>query len=483
MKKKIVYGLAIFALMFFSGGVYIVMTTQETIYELHRLSQLHRTVALRKDLLLSIKKNQDSLLLRKRNSHFSLEQGPDDQNMMALVETCFVCHASTPLRGEIENLKKQLEGYGILTGAVFNEEPGSALADKRTGAALAIGVNLIRRMEGIIQVTSTNLEKQERSILKGINEKKALLFILVTIGPFFTVGLAFFLVRGLTRPLNSLLDATRRLKSGDLEYRIGELDDEFGEVASSFNEMAASLKAQLLEMQRTEQLRVCGEMAAGLAHEIRNPLAGMKVSIEVLLSELDLEAQDKEVLTKMIEQIRHLELLMKNLLNYARPSAAQPTNVDINKILDKTVYFTEKHPSFTTATPKKQLVRNFDQHLPEIVCDPQKIQQVFLNILLNAAEAIPEGGKITVGTSLDPNAKSVVIEISDTGKGIPAELIEKIFQPFFTTKGKGTGLGLAVSKRIVEENGGLIAVSSNPSGGVTFRITLPVQPPDPRLTS
>ncbi|MEK6654888.1 MAG: HAMP domain-containing protein, partial [Thermodesulfobacteriota bacterium] len=307
MKKKIVFGLSIFALMFFFGGVYIVMTTETTIFELHRLSQLHRTVALRKDLLLSIKKNQDNLILRNR--HFAMEEASGEQSMTAIVEKCFVCHPSYPSREKIDSLKKQIEGYRVLIGAVFTAGPGSALSENRTGAALTMGNDLIAKMEGIINVTSAKLEKQERAILKKINERKTLLFIMVTIGPFFAVGLAFILIRGLTRPVNSLLDATRRLKAGDLDHRIQGLHDEFGEVAASFNEMAASLKKQMQEMQRTEQLRVCGEMAAGLAHEIRNPLAGMKVSIEVLLSELNIEERDREVLAKIIEQIRHIELL------------------------------------------------------------------------------------------------------------------------------------------------------------------------------
>jgi signal transduction histidine kinase len=369
----------------------------------------------------------------------------------------------------------QIRGYRVWTRAVFAADPGSTLSENRTRAALTEGDDLIRKMERIINVTSANLEKQERAILKKINERKTLLFIMVTIGPFFAVGLAFFLIRGLTRPVNSLLDATRRLKSGDLDHRISGLYDEFGEVAASFNEMAASLKKQMLEMQRTEQLRICGEMAAGLAHEIRNPLAGMKVSIEVLLSELNIEERDKEVLSKVIEQIRNIELMMKNLINYARPVAAQPVRFNVNKILEKTLYFIEKHPSFTSGDPRKRLIRELDETLPEIVGDPQQLQQVFLNLLLNAADAVPDGGAITVRTAHDKEAKTVSVVLRDTGKGIPAELMEKIFQPFFTTKGKGTGLGLAVSKRIVEEHGGGIAVSNNVSGGATFAITLPVK--------
>ncbi|MCX5823430.1 MAG: ATP-binding protein [Deltaproteobacteria bacterium] len=419
MKKKIVFGLAIFALMFFFGGVYIVTTTQATIYELHRLSQLHYTIALRKDLLTDIKKKQSNIRIQGTLPALEAETSGND-TLMKTAAKCLACHHAPP--------------------------------------------------------------RQERGILKRTNQRKIILFALVTIAPFFAVGLAFLLIRGLTRPVNSLLDATRRLKAGDLDYRIKGLHDEFGEVANSFNEMADSLKKQMQEMQRTEQLRISGEMAAGLAHEIRNPLAGMKVSIEVLLSELDIEERDREVLQKIIEQIRHLELLMKNLLNYARPVAAQPTHVDVNKILEKTVYFVEKHPSFISGNPRKHIIREFDQHLPEIFGDPQQLQQIFLNILLNAAEAIPEGGKITVKTCHDGNAKTVAIEICDTGKGIPAELMEKIFQPFFTTKGKGTGLGLAVSKRIVEEHGGNISVSNNVSGGVTFTITLPVKAEDQGLT-
>ncbi len=473
MKKKIVFGLAIFTVMFFIGGAYIVMTTQATIYELHRLSQLHRTVALRKDLLLSIKKNQDSIILRNRQ--LTMEEASDEQSMTAIVERCFVCHFDSPRNEKIVHLKSQIEGYHSMIHAVFEAGPGSAPSGNRTGAALDMGYDLIRQMEGIINLTSANLEKQERASLRKINERKTLLFIMVTIGSLFTVGLAFFLIHGLTQPVNSLLYATRRLKSGDLDHRISKLDDEFGEVAASFNEMADSLKKQMQELQRTEQLRVCGEMAAGLAHEIRNPLAGMKVSIEVLLSELKIEERDKEVLLKVIEQIRNIEMMMKNLLNYARPVAAQPVRFSVNKILEKTLYFIEKHPSFISGNPHKQLIRELDEALPEIVGDPQQLQQVFLNLLLNAADSVPEGGTINVKTLHDSQAKTVAIVLRDTGKGIPPELMEKIFQPFFTTKGKGTGLGLAVSKRIVEEHGGSITVSNNVSGGVTFSITLPVK--------
>lgn len=481
MKNKIIIGLAIFALMFFFGGIYIVTTTETTIYDLHRLSKLHQTVVLRKDLLLSIKKNQSNIVMRSRR--IMMEEIPADANMVGIAKKCLICHHSSPSSERITRLINQIEIYREMTQGIFTVTPGSALSESRAGAALRLGDELIGKVELIVNVTSANLEKQERNILKKIQERKNLLFLLVTIGPFFAVGLAFFLIRGLTKPVTSLLEATRRLNTGDLDHRIKDLQDEFGEVAASFNEMAASLKKQMHELQRTEQLRVCGEMAAGLAHEIRNPLAGMKISIEVLLSELDLEEGDREILLKVVEQIRNIELLIKNLLNYTRPVAAQPVSFDVNKIVEKTIYFIEKHPSFLSGGPRKQVIRELDDQLPEIVGDPQQLQQVFLNLLLNAAEAIGEGGEITVRTGLDAQAKTVSISLKDTGSGIASELQEKIFQPFFTTKGKGTGLGLAVSKRIVEEHGGNIKVTSNSDGGVTFTITLPVNRVDRGLTT
>jgi signal transduction histidine kinase len=472
MKKKIIFGLAIFALMFFFGGLYIVTSTETTIFDLHRLAQLHHTLELRKDLLLIIKKNQNNIILW--SAHSPMEKSSGENRLMGTVKKCTICHHSAASRETIIQMQKQVEIYHQLTREMFAARAGAIISERKVKAALQLGDDLIEKLERIITVTGMNLDKQEREILGRIDQRKVGLFMLVTVGPFFAVGLAFILIRGLTRPVNSLLDATRRLKAGDLDHRIRGLYDEFGEVAGSFNEMAASLKKQMQEMQRTEQLRVCGEMAAGLAHEIRNPLAGMKVSIEVLLAELKLEERDREVLVKVIEQIRNIELLMKNLLNYARPVAAQPVSFNINRVVEKSSYFIEKHPSFLSGGPPKKMIKELDEQLPEIVGDPQQLQQVFLNLLLNAADAMSDGGEITVKTRPNEKGRSVAIELHNTGKGIPSEVMEKIFQPFFTTKGKGTGLGLAVSKRIVEEHGGTIAVANAINGGVTVTIILPV---------
>jgi signal transduction histidine kinase len=473
MKKKIIFGLSIFALMFFFGGIYIITTMETTIYQLHNLAAQHQIVSLRKDLLISIEENKNKI--KFRGARNETETGTlGDGNMIEAVKICFTCHHADPASQTINDLRNQIERYQALTQGIVMA-PEAAVAERHAEAALRLGDELIANVKNIITRTSANLDKKGKDILSGIARRENILFLLVTIGPFFAVGFAFILIHGLTRPVNSLLDATRRLKAGDLDYRIRGLRGEFGEVADSFNDMAASLKKQMQEMQRTEQLRVCGEMAAGLAHEIRNPLAGMKVSIEVLLTELNIEQKDRAVLKKIIEQIRHIELLMKNLLNFARPVTAQPTMVSVNKILEQTTDFIEKHPSLSLPDSRKQVFRELANDLPDTFADPQQLQQVFLNLLLNAADAVPEGGRITVKTCHDQQEGTIVVEVQDTGKGIIDQLTEKIFQPFFTTKGKGTGLGLAVSKRLVEEHGGTITASNHVSGGAVFRVVLPIR--------
>jgi two-component system sensor histidine kinase AtoS len=229
-------------------------------------------------------------------------------------------------------------------------------------------------------------------------------------------------------------------------------------------------------LQRANQLVKVGEMAAGLAHEIKNPLAGIKVSIEVLASELEIEQKDKDVFRLIINEINRIEILLKNLLSYARPPKPNFVYLDVNEILEtviKTVQMSRKGASEQAGKVKDiQFVKELSDELPPIVADGAQLQQVFLNLLLNAVDAIQEKGKITI-KSLPQGKDSVQIVIVDNGKGIDAQGLEKIFQPFFTTKPKGTGLGLSICKRLIDQHYGRIRVALNPDGGLVFTICLP----------
>ncbi|MFA5718512.1 MAG: ATP-binding protein, partial [Desulfobulbaceae bacterium] len=277
--------------------------------------------------------------------------------------------------------------------------------------------------------------------------------------------------------------ATRKIKSGMLQYRIGEeLKDEFGELASSFNEMAVSLQEQYNKLQETERLAVVGELAAGLAHEIKNPLAGMKVSIEVMVQELALEGEDRDIFLQIIHEIDRINALLKSLLNYARPPRPEFVATDVHRILEDTITAaryslkrTEKDADYLKK--KIAFIKDFDPDMPDIIADPAQLQQVFLNLILNSVDAIDREGTITIRTRRLPD-DTVRIAMADNGPGIDPEALAKIFKPFFTTKPHGTGLGLAICKRLIEQHeGGAITAANNPKGaGVTFTITLPIQP-------
>ncbi len=226
-------------------------------------------------------------------------------------------------------------------------------------------------------------------------------------------------------------------------------------------------------LQRAEHLRTTGELAAGLAHEIKNPLAGIKVTMETLADEPYLTQEDRDVLFKVIDEIKRIDGLVKGLLNFARPPKPQFMATDVNAVLDAAAQMVlQNRPSSIGESRTIELVKNLAPDLPEIIADPMQLRQVFMNLLMNAVDAMPAGGMVRMRTSFDETVCAITVVISDTGKGMEAAVLDKIFQPFFTTKAGGTGLGLAISKRLIEEQGGRIAIESSEERGTTFSMTL-----------
>ena len=241
------------------------------------------------------------------------------------------------------------------------------------------------------------------------------------------------------------------------------------------------LKKTQETLQRVEHMAVIGELATGLAYEIRNPLAGIKASVEILSEEQNFPEEDKSIILKSINEIKRIESLLQSLLNFAKPSKPQLTDVDFHKIIDNTLTFSLKHPSLlSNKAVSINVIKDFDTRIPETIADLQLLQQAFLNILFNAIEAMPDGGTISVRTQFHEELNSIQISISDTGKGIDRTIIDKVFQPFFTTKARGIGLGLAITKRLIIENGGDIYVTNNPGRGATFEIFIPVKKTEKR---
>lgn len=266
----------------------------------------------------------------------------------------------------------------------------------------------------------------------------------------------------------------RRRKDGtlipiDLSIGLLELDDR-KYLLSFCKDISEQLKSEE-EMQRANQMALVGQMAAGLAHEIKNPLAGIKVSLDVICDDIDLPTEDKEIFVRIINEVNRMERLLKSLLNYARPPVPHFDLVDLNRLLDYAI----KNVAVTSGGTENQIQfeKDFAEELPQIEADSTQLQQVLLNIYLNAIDAMENGGIITTTTCL-AEKDHVKIIISDTGKGLPENLIDKIFTPFYTTKTKGSGLGLAICKRLIEQHSGTIEADSRPDKGTSFVIILPL---------
>ncbi len=477
MKKKIITGLLLYSVIFLAGGIYIVEAIETGTTRLDRLIRLHQVEILREHYLIQIKRVQADVALRNtRHSQQFDTVVRDVVNMGRVVNTCFDCHHAAAVTARLEELKRETEEYEDALSRVLTIRANAVRLAEEEDNAFRKGEDLSARVRDMIAMTSNKLgEKTERSLAE-IAKTKYILYVLLAISPLLAGALAFAFVRQFTGSVNTLLDATRKLKGGELGHRVAAQKDEFGELASAFNEMAGSLQDQIRKMQRAEQMVVAAELAAGLAHEIKNPLAGIKVAMNVLSVEATLSDEDRAVLGKVIGEVSRVEVLMKNFLNFTKPPKPQLAPIQVNNLLNTTLAFYLKHHSLPPGEPNRIDIVKDLRPLPATNADPVQLQQVVLNIVLNAIHAMPAGGTLTVRTFHEEVPDFIRVEISDTGNGIKAELIDRIFQPFFTTKAKGTGLGLAISKQLVEQQGGSIGAANNPGGGSTFTIRLPVTP-------
>jgi signal transduction histidine kinase len=280
------------------------------------------------------------------------------------------------------------------------------------------------------------------------------------------------------RPMVELQDKIARVSLGDLEASVSFAgrNDEIGDLGRDFNDMVAQLKANREEihhlhqtqMSRAEHFATLGELATGLAHEIRNPLAGIAGVIEIVARDLPPDSAARSVIKDAKEEAMQINRILTELLETARPKPPQFQVKDIAGTAEHAVMFARQQ----AITKRIMIELNNDEKIPPVDHDPNQINQVLLNLLLNAIQAMEKPGAIHV--SLRQDHESALITVADEGKGILPENLDNIFRPFFTTKGHGTGLGLSLARRIVEAHGGSIRVRSQVGKGTQFEVRLPI---------
>jgi signal transduction histidine kinase len=273
----------------------------------------------------------------------------------------------------------------------------------------------------------------------------------------------FFLLVGLC--MGGLAERERRERRL-VEQLNGELQEKQRRLAET--------QEQLI---RSDRLATVGELAAGLAHDLRNPLAGVSGALHVLADQLPKPDPRQALLAEVQSQVSRMNKTLTDLLWHARPPTPQYLPLNVSEVVEQTLWFLPM-----ASGTRIEVVKRLQPGLPSLRLDPSLLHQALLNILVNARQAMPNGGQLTVGTRLRQNllgeGEVVEVAISDTGLGILEENLPRIFQPFFTTKAQGTGLGLAIAARIVEQHGGRIAVESEAGTGTTFRIVFPVPAQD-----
>jgi signal transduction histidine kinase len=303
------------------------------------------------------------------------------------------------------------------------------------------------------------------------------------------LGIAWWLLgREGVAPLKRLVSAMRRAESGDLAVRADEgRPDELGVAARGFDATLAALRRSQTELEafyrermvRADRFAAVGEIATGLAHEIKNPLAGLSGALELLAEDLAHSPAQVEVVGEMQHQVARLTHTMESLLSFARPPKTRLRTTDVNLTLEKVLFLIRQQ----NRDGAVELRRDLGDGGPMVMADPAQLEQVFLNICLNACQAMRGGSGVLTVRTLSSEGRTCV-EIEDTGPGIPADLRSQVFKPFFTTKREGNGLGLAISARIVAEHGGHIGFRCPPGGGTVFAVTLQqARPASPERTT
>ncbi len=349
--------------------------------------------------------------------------------------------------------------------------PEEAIQAARTmERALAIDVKLLQ--------AALESHTSELVLSAGREESRTVTSIVLYTLLALAVGAGAALVsQRLLAPIRTLTEGVKAIASGDLTRQVSVRGaDELGTLAREFNAMAASLERQRQELARAERLAAVGRISAHITHEIRNPLNSLGLNAELLADELPEEAsaEARALLAAITREVDRLNGVAEEYLRFARLPRPVMAREDLNEILRGLVDFVA--PEMEAAGVS--LSRDLDPDLPPVRADEGQLRAAFLNLLRNSREATPAGGTIGVRTARTADGQAEVT-VSDDGSGIPAEALERIFDPFFSTKSGGTGLGLAFTLQVVREHGGTIRCQSEVGRGTSFSVRIPPAPPEP----
>ncbi len=510
MKKRIIGSLALIFVLFLAGSLAVVYNLSSTTARLRHLISLHEIEDIRQDLNLSVQRVLTYVHASEDVFTDNINEVIQNCNILdEAIERCYSCHHRPAIQKELDAMRQLGKQFQNRLSYLITTVRDSPWRQRNQREADITGTQLLHKVQDMVNRAALTIQDQTTLAMSRINRSHTFIALTLIITLLVALAIAQYLILTTVRPIEALLTATRRIADGELGYETDyKAPDEFGELIATFNAMSRSLaekeaenrrlttsleqKIQELEQTQrqlveTEKLTALGTLAGGIAHDFNNILCGIISNITVLKRGQRRDTSQYALLETIEQAGFRAADLVQQLLTFARQGIGTVQMLSVNTHVNNIIKLLQ-----ASLPPSIGLSLELEKDLPQIAGDPTRLEQVIMNLCLNARDAMPNGGELTIRTStteLDDNFRTihpearpgryVTIDIADTGEGMDEQVKARIFEPFFTTKpfGKGTGLGLAIVHGIVKSHQGFCIVETQPGQGSRFTIYLPVDSP------
>lgn len=518
MKKKLITGLCLITFILIISGMFIIRSLNVIISNTELKERQEKILSRYNNILYNLKGAQAELYRHQagysRNIDSLVEYVLQLEDMLSSTKADYIaqlgnsacnnCHSIQQKVGALKNMLEQtdrhLAQYKEKISRIITLKDAS-LARSLDKEAAKDGEEIIAIISTVRHVTSKMTERMEESHITSMRQSSYLIIVAVIVSIMLSALIFVVIMRSITGPVDILVKGLEKVSSGDYHSKVAiESGDEIGFLAKTFNTMTDNIdtmtrqKEKLMRelqdlnddlerrvqaateqlrithenMLRSETLSVVGTFASGVAHELSTPLSSIISYFQMIKGRMPEQiAEDADIIEGELHRCRNI---LRGMLNFARAPEKDKTMTDVNSIIRDLLALIR----YQTEYKKTVITENLDSRLPAVMAIPGQLRQVFMNIIVNALQSMSEGGELNVSTSGGGDGRKIVINVSDTGCGIPENELNRIFQPFYTNKQSGTGLGLSISYGIIKGHGGEIEVESKPGKGTTFVISLPV---------
>ncbi len=510
MRRQIIISLALIFLLFVIGSGVAIYNLSSTTANLRHLISLHEIEDIRQDLNLSTQRVLNYVHAPENEFIDNLNELIDNIHLMdKAINRCHTCHHEPDVQAELDEVRDLGDRFEERLSYMITTVNDSPWRQENKRLADQYGSTMLNKVQDMVSRAAMTIQRQTDQAMVSIDRSHSLIIITLMVTFLAAFIIAQILTRNITRPIDALVHAARKITEGEVGFHTDfKAPAEFGELIDTFNEMSRalaekeqenrrlteSLQQKVEELQRTqkqlvetEKLTALGTLAGGIAHDFNNILCGIISNITVLKRE-EPDGTPRHALLDTIEQAGFRAAdLVQQLLTFARQEVACVKLLSINTHINNVLKLIQ-----ASLPSSIQLTLDLEKELPMIHGDPTRIEQVIMNLCLNARDAMADGGELTLRTRLvhldrdfcrlHPEAEEgdyITIDVADTGHGMDDTVKSRLFEPFFTTKpfGRGTGLGLAMVHGIVKSHQGFCLVDSDPGQGARFTIYLPLDSP------